>query len=271
MINEFIGLIIFLGPFILLYFHTQKQRKKRAEEARRKEEERKQEQARLAELCRQEETNYYKSSYYKITKNPYEMLEQDSGVCGEYFTYVKLQHLENYGCKFLFNLFIPKVSGGTTEIDVLLISSKGLVVFESKNYSGWILGTESERFWTQSLCDWGGDTHKERFYNPIMQNQTHIKNLRALIGTSIPLYSVIVFSERCELKRVVFKSNDVCVVNRYDVVKTVLNILNRTSEDILTENDIADLYSQLYPYSQVSNNVKNQHISNLHSKEFIDC
>ncbi len=56
------------------------------------------------------------------------------------------------------------MSGGTTEIDLLLIHPKGLFVFESKNYSGWIFGNEVYQNWTQTLPKGRrGDVHKERF------------------------------------------------------------------------------------------------------------
>ena len=42
---------------------------------------------------------------------------------------------------------------------------------------------------------------KNRFYNPIKQNKTHIKWLGQYLKEEIPLFSVIVFSERCELEK----------------------------------------------------------------------
>lgn len=37
------------------------------------------------------------------------------------------------------NIYVP-YNGKTSEIDVLMIREKGIFVFESKNYSGWIFG-----------------------------------------------------------------------------------------------------------------------------------
>ena len=39
----------------------------------------------------------------------------------------------------LTNIYVPKSSGDTAEIDVLYITSKGLLVLENKNYAGYIL------------------------------------------------------------------------------------------------------------------------------------
>ena len=87
--------------------------------------------------------NYIKSSYYLVTKISPIQLYFDKGKLGEYLTYKYLRSAEKNGAKFLFNIYIPKDEGETTETDMLMICSKGLFVFESKNYSGWIFGSEN--------------------------------------------------------------------------------------------------------------------------------
>ena len=89
--------------------------------------------------------NYVKSSYYMVTKTSPIQLYFDKGKLGEYFTYRHLRSAEKNGAKFLFNIYIPKGEEETTEIDVLMIHTKGLFVFESKNYSGWIFGSENQK------------------------------------------------------------------------------------------------------------------------------
>lgn len=75
---------------------------------------------------------YNNSSYYKITKASYFGIKFDKGKYGEYLIYKYLMGLEQQGAKFLFNIYVPKNDEETTEIDVLMISRKGLFVFESK-------------------------------------------------------------------------------------------------------------------------------------------
>lgn len=59
------------------------------------------------------------------------------------------------------------------------------------------------------------------------------------------------------------KSKDISVINRYDVESVVSNIYKATSDDLLSKNDIADLYNKLYPCTQVDDAVKKQHIINI--------
>ena len=203
------------------------------------------------------------TTYYKVTHVPYFRMRRDLGRFGEYLTYRYLRKYEKEGAKFLFNLYIPKGEDGTTEIDVLMICAKGIFVFESKNYRGWIFGSESHKNWYQTLPTGRGRSHKEHFYNPIMQNRSHIKHLKSLLGEQFAMRSIIVFSDRCTLKSVQIKSNDIRVINRYNVASVVSVICNQTSTDILSSRNITELYNKLYPFTQVDEIAKAQHIANI--------
>ena len=210
--------------------------------------------------------NYTKSSYYLVTKTSPLQLYFDKGKLGEYMTYKYLRSAEKNGAKFLFNIYIPKGDGETTEIDVLMIHTKGLFVFESKNYSGWIFGSENQKNWCQTLPQGKGKSRKESFYNPIMQNRTHIKHLKALVGEDVPIHSIIVFSERCTLKKVEVKSDDIRVIKRDKVYDTTAAICVKTETVALSNAQISEIYDKLYPYTQVSAVTKEQHIQNIRSK-----
>lgn len=207
---------------------------------------------------------YKESAYYQVTKNSYFSVHHNIGQYGEYLTYKYLKHMEEYGAKFLFNVYIPKGNGETTEIDVLMICSKGIFVFESKNYSGWIFGSERQKNWYQTLPAGRGRSHKEQFYNPIMQNRSHIKHLKTLLDAPIPLQSIIVFSDRCTLKSVHVESNNIFVINRYDIASVVSMIYKHNPMDVLNERQILQIYNKLYPFTQVDEFTKAQHIENIH-------
>ena len=209
-----------------------------------------------------ENWEYKKSSYYKATKHPYFSLRRANGRRAEYSLYKSLRHFENTGCRLLFNLILPKNNGTTTEIDVLLICSKGLFVFESKDYSGWIFGNEDHKTWTQTLPQGKRRSHKQRFYNPIMQNAGHIRQLKKLVGQNIPMHSIIVFSDRTTLKQITLRSPNVKVTNNHGVARVISTILTQLHSPIHTETEINTLYDTLYPYSQLGNPAKSQHIKN---------
>ena len=126
--------------------------------------------------------NYNKSQYRKITKNSFWDVEFDKGKNGEYKIYKSLFRYEMDGASFLFNCYLPMENKETTEIDAIMIHHSGIYVFESKNYGGWIFGNERNAWWTQSLLGEGYSAQKERFYDPVWQNRTHIKYLRKKLG-----------------------------------------------------------------------------------------
>lgn len=206
---------------------------------------------------------YKESTYYKITANPYLSVCLDKGRLGEYAIYRYLKRFENDNVKFLFNVYVPKENGTTTEIDVLMICPKGILVFESKNYSGWIFGNEQQKNWTQVLPKGRGRSQKEHFFNPIMQNKGHINCLKSIIDKEVDFKSIIVFSNRCTLKEITLKNQEIKVINRYRVVEIVAEILGGIEENCLDSENIKFLYEKIFPFTQVEESVKKQHIKNI--------
>lgn len=180
-----------------------------------------------------------------------------TGKYGEKLTERELRLVSLFGRKgkTLKNLYLPKDDGGTSEIDLIYITQKGIFVIESKNYSGWIFGNSKDQYWTQSLPD----GTKNRFYNPIKQNQIHLKWLRQFLKQDITLYSFIVFSERCELKKVTFDEPNVDVMNRDELYATVRDVWNQ-APDTLSGEMVEQLYEMLEPLTHADSATKQAHI-----------
>lgn len=210
---------------------------------------------------------FNQEAYHKITGNSFLATiydDSNDGISrkGEYLIYKNLKIYEKNGGKFLFNCYLPKENNATTEIDVLLICQDGIFVFESKNYSGWIFGNEKAKTWTQTLPQGRGKSHKESFLNPIIQNKLHIKWLENIVGDNIPLYSIIVFSERCTLKKIDINSSNIRVIKRDHITETV-KAISKEQRSKLSAAQITSLYKKLYPYTQISDSKKQQHIANI--------
>lgn len=215
------------------------------------------------------EKKFKSTSYYKVTGNSYRKTRSDLGTWGEYLTFKELEHLEKDGAKFLFNLYIPKDDGTTTEIDVIVITSSGILVCESKNYSGWIFGSEFQKYWMQTLPK-GRKSHKTTFLNPIIQNKGHIKWLKNIVGDEIDIRSVIVFSERCTFKDLNMKSDDIYVIQRFEVKRIVDDFINCLEVRKINQTKVDDLYNRLIVYTQVDETTKQQHIENLKKQHVVD-
>ena len=209
------------------------------------------------------EREYYDSLYYRITQKPYWNVEDDKGAYGEYLIWKELRFVGSYyenceSVKFLFNAYIPKGDGTTSEVDVIMLCPQGVFVFESKNYSGWIFGNEFGEQWTQTLVG-GGECTKNHFYNPIGQNKKHIEVLKSFLNKDMPIWNIVVFSERCELKAVEVHTQNIFTIQR-DQLQTLVYLLLSNRAAVLSDEEIEAIYQSLYPFTQVSDDVKAQHI-----------
>lgn len=186
------------------------------------------------------------------------------GKHGEKLTERKLSLINLFGRKgkTLKNIYIPKDNGETSEIDLVYITQKGIFVIESKNYSGWIFGDAYSQYWTSSLPN----GTKNRFYSPLKQNRTHIKWLNSYMANyssiSIPMFSIIVFSDRCELKKVPADSPEAIICKRESLYWRIRNIWDALP-NILSETDIEVTYNILSNLTDVSELQKQIHIDNI--------
>ncbi|MCB2425846.1 nuclease-related domain-containing protein [Methylophaga pinxianii] len=79
---------------------------------------------------------------------------------------------------------------GTSQVDHVLISSRGLFVIETKFYRGSIVGTADSKNWYQYTS-----FDKHTFQNPIRQNFSHLMAIEAITGYSHDdMINVVTFS-----------------------------------------------------------------------------
>ena len=101
------------------------------------------------------------------------------------------------------DLYLEYRPGYYSQIDVVAIVPAGIIVFEEKDYSGWIFGKGWQKQWTQVL-NYGKE--KNHFYNPVKQNESHINRLKTAIcdnnGRCPRIFSFIIFHGNCEFRDV---------------------------------------------------------------------
>ncbi len=97
------------------------------------------------------------------------------------------------GSQYVINdLLLSVEENKTCQIDHILINRNGIFVIETKNYAGRIYGQENQHEWTQVL-NYGNV--KNKFYNPIKQNRTHIYHISNILTENLPIVSAVVFVE----------------------------------------------------------------------------
>ncbi|MEI6094480.1 MAG: nuclease-related domain-containing protein [Gammaproteobacteria bacterium] len=120
--------------------------------------------------------------------------------CGEALVRQSLaKYCENRDAHVLNNVTLRLDDGSTTQVDHVLISTKGVFVIETKHYRGWIFASPKFKVWTQ--CTYAG---KYTFQNPMYQNYKHVKAIQSLFEFLEPtiIHNMVVFSGNAVFKTV---------------------------------------------------------------------
>ena len=154
------------------------------------------------------------------------------------------------------NLYVP-ARAGYTEVDALLLHQSGIYVLESKNLSGEISGDfESER-WNQHL----NANTEHTFYNPVRQNIGHILSLQRFLKIrreQAHFISIIVFSDRCTLRKVPKNNEFWSIVHCSELQETLLKRITGR-KTIYTQQHIENFYYKLQECTNVSEEIKAKH------------
>jgi hypothetical protein len=160
------------------------------------------------------------------------------------------------------DLYVKKANGQYSQIDLVVATNVGILVFEIKDYSGWLFGKGNQKQWTQILA-YGKEKH--RFYNPVMQNNGHITALRKQLKQfeQVPFYSIIVFYGNCELKDVSFIPEGTFLAYSTNVINVVNRIINNNQPAYFT--DKWEVVKVLKEDVENGNNrdIRVQHIQNV--------
>lgn len=140
------------------------------------------------------------------------------------------------------DLYIQKPNREYTQIDVAVATKAGIIVFEVKDYSGWIFGNEHQKYWTQLLA-FGKQKH--RFYNPVMQNAGHIQAIRQCLPNNpdIPIFSVIVFFGNSEFKNVTCNADNTFIIYPHSIRQVVADILLQPNANYGNKYEIMELFT----------------------------
>jgi hypothetical protein len=100
-----------------------------------------------------------------------------------------LRKLDPTRYRHFHDLYLRHPDGhGTTQIDHVVVSPFGIFVIETKNYRGWIFGSEKQREWTQQIY-----RKRSRFQNPLHQNRLHVRALMRFLGVPEDRFHSVVF------------------------------------------------------------------------------
>lgn len=154
------------------------------------------------------------------------------------------------------DLLFQNENGQSCQIDHIFINKFGIWVIETKNYTGNIYGQENQREWTQVLA-YGNE--KNKFYNPIKQNATHIYHLSNYLKVKNVFINVVVFLSHADITNIV--SNNVYSI--YELPK----IKNQTTNITLSIDKMEYYYNKLLELKNNATITKNEHIENIYKMQ----
>lgn len=182
---------------------------------------------------------------------------KDTGSAGERIIFTTLRDKIHVPEKqILRNVYIPTADGKTSEIDLLVVSRKGLLVFECKNYAGNIYGDMKRKKWVQYL-----GRQRNYFYNPFLQNRNHIKHLKKYLEQfgDLPSYSFVTTISRGKWKVRNLEPNDYFL--GYNC--RLMDIYNTMPDSSLMQRYYTAIINKLAPLSRPDNAIRRQHINNI--------
>ncbi len=160
------------------------------------------------------------------------------------------------------DLIIKKENDEYSQIDLVLVTSEGIIVFEVKDFSGWIYGSGNNTTWTKVLSF---GKKKYKFYNPIKQNNSHIIELRKTHKQfeNIPFFSVIVFFGECELKEINYVPKGTYLVKSHRVFE-VLNLIKTENAptNYTNKREVVDTLKALVSLGENAE-IQKKHIENI--------
>ncbi|MDE5848840.1 MAG: NERD domain-containing protein [Muribaculaceae bacterium] len=132
-----------------------------------------------------------------------------SGKRGEKMVAKELARLRRKDYIVINDLMLPTSNGRTSQIDHVVVSTRGIFVIETKNHAGRISGAEHAQYWQQHLS-----SQSRTFYNPILQNRSHLRAVRRLMPKlDAELFSsMVVFTEAWRLD---IKADEIIMERRF--------------------------------------------------------
>ncbi|MGN4865197.1 nuclease-related domain-containing protein [Bacillus cereus group sp. MYBK132-2] len=157
----------------------------------------------------------------------------------------------------LHNVTVYTEYGDTTQIDHIVIAETGVFVIETKNYEGWIYGSEKAARWTQGIF-----RKKSSFQNPLRQNYKHIKAIEWVMEQQLPCISIAAFHPKCSLKRVDVHSKGKHALYYNDLKSCIESY----TEVQLTNDEVQHIYLTMLRANIMDKDIEKKRVKYLHNK-----
>lgn len=148
----------------------------------------------------------------------------------------------------LFDDVYINVEGRSVQIDHVVVSVYGIFVIETKNYTGWIYGSDNSEYWTKNIFG-----NKYQFRNPIKQNYSHVLALKSLLEISIDKFiPIVVFLGGATLK---YNTQNSVIYSRQ-----LRQFILSHQMPIFSQNELNKITNRLASANNLDKNRKKEHL-----------
>lgn len=149
------------------------------------------------------------------------------------------------------NVIVPNQKA-TSQIDHIVVSPHGIFVIETKNFSGWIYGTENGEQWKETFRTTGATS----FRNPIKQNWGHIYALSSFLNLDRCVFRpIIVFSNQANLK----VETTTPVIHMSQLRSQILSY----TQEIIPLDEVENIYNRISKTNLVGADIGKRHIETI--------
>lgn len=139
------------------------------------------------------------------------------------------------------------------EIDIALISKKGIIIVEAKNYTSTVSGKYSDIYLKSAYVN----SYKTfTIYNPILQNESHVKRVSNYLNLD-NLTSLIVFSDTTKLEIEGLKESNAHIINFKELSDYLIEF--NKNPDIFSDAKYKSIINKLQKRNKVTPLVRKRH------------
>ena len=152
---------------------------------------------------------------------------------------------------FLFDDVYLTSATHSSQIDHVVISTRGIFVIETKNMKGWIYGSPNADYWTKNMYG-----NKYYFYNPMKQNFSHVLALKSVLGVSYDKFiPLVVFLDCATLKSRYYGQ----VLYASELLDYILGFKNQ----YFTDEEVKELVTRLSLANNTDEETRKEHVKSV--------
>lgn len=127
------------------------------------------------------------------------------------------------------------IDGKSSEVDLILISDRGVISVECKSFNGLVVGNLKMKDWDVYYSK----NNKFKILSPLLQNKGHIRTIRNVVNA--PAENLVIFDDCTKVCDSLIKLDN--IINFRDFDTYMFNFLS--NDPIYKDNEVAYLYSEL--------------------------